>query len=143
MSGPFHIYTDGSCLPNKRGAWAYLILKDDHIMSQGSGPARRTSSNRMEFMGAMMALKAVPEGSKVILWTDSRILLDAAQTKILLWKNNGWLRPKGQAVIDLDIVKELDQLMQTRQVEWRWVRGHSGHPHNEYCDELCRKARAL
>ena len=142
MSAPLHIYTDGSCLPNKNGAWAFLVLENDVKISEGAALVKRTTSNRMEFTGAMMALRSVPEGASVILWTDSKILLEAAQSKISIWKNNGWLRPRGQAVIDLDVVKELDHLMQTRQIEWRWVRGHSGNPHNEYCDLLCRQAYA-
>lgn len=141
VSDIYHIYTDGSCLPNKRGAWAFVILKNDIKITQDCSGVRKTSSNRMEFLAAVMALKSVPVNSEVILWTDSKILIEAAQVKIQQWKNNDWQRLSGQPVVDLDVVVELEELMRSRQIEWRWVRGHSGNFYNEMCDELCRQVR--
>lgn len=135
----FQVYTDGSCFPNGFGSWAYLILKDDETWAESAGPANSTNSNRMEFQAAVMALMALPEGSKITLWTDSRVLLDAVQNKMNFWKSNQWRRKSGRPVVDLDLVQALDQMMSTHQIEWRWVRAHSGNPHNEYCDQLCRK----
>lgn len=141
MSDIYQLYTDGSCLPNKRGAWAYVVLKNDIKVAQDCAGVRKTSSNRMEFLAAVMALRNVPVDAKVILWTDSKILIEAAQIKIPQWKNNDWRRLSGQPVIDLDVVVELEELMSTRNIEWRWVRGHSGNIYNELCDELCRQVR--
>ena len=95
----------------------------------------------MEFLAAVMALRTVPMDAKVILWTDSKILIEAAQIKIPQWKNNDWRRLSGQPVIDLDVVVELEELMSARNIEWRWVRGHSGNTYNELCDKLCRQVR--
>ena len=141
MSDIYQLYTDGSCLPNKRGAWAYVVLKNDTKVAQGCAGVRKTSSNRMEFLAAVMALRTVPMDAKVILWTDSKILIEAAQIKIPQWKNNDWRRLSGQPVIDLDVVVELEELMSARNIEWRWVRGHSGNTYNELCDKLCRQVR--
>jgi ribonuclease HI len=94
----------------------------------------------MELQAAIEALKILPEGSQGILWTDSRVLLEIVHTKMMALKNNGWLRSRGQPVIDLDLVQALDELMTTRKLEWRWVRAHSGNKYNDYCEQLCRTA---
>ena len=139
----FQIYTDGGCLPNKRGAWAFVILKEHKIIQEKSGVASNTTCNRMELQASIEALKCLPKSSPAILWTDSRVLLEIVHPKISQWKANNWLRSRGQKVIDLDLVKQLDSEILQRQIEWRWVRAHSGNQHNELCDRLCRHKLGL
>ena len=140
QSQTYHIYTDGGCLPNKRGAWAFIVLSEENVLTEKSGMARATTSVRMELEAAIQALKTLPSKNPCILWTDSRVVLEIVQTKILQWKNNSWRRSRGQKVIDIDLIQQLDELISLRSIEWRWVRAHSGNKHNDHCDSLCRKA---
>lgn len=136
----FQIYTDGGCLPNKRGAWSFVIISSEKIFYQQAGSARGTTCVRMELQAVIESLKVLPVEANAILWTDCRVVLEIVESKIPTWKVNNWQRSRGQPIIDLDLVRELDELISGRKIEWRWVRAHSGNFYNDFCDELCRKA---
>lgn len=136
----FEIYTDGS-LKHGKGAWAYVISRRGRIICEDSAGQKKTSSNRMEFQAAIEALKALPENSRAKLYTDSRVMLEALE-KSPRWSANGWVKNQGQPIPEVDLIRELYTLQQQHQIEWRWVKAHSGIELNERCDELCIRARS-
>ena len=121
------IYTDGSS-KGAFGSWAYIISRHGKCIIENSGRVRRANSNNMEFQAAIEALSSVPLNSKVILFSDSRILVDAM--------NFGKSPRAHQTQIDI-----LKQLNEKHKIAWRWVKAHSGNSLNERCDELCTLAR--
>ena len=141
--GLFEIYTDGGCLPNGRGAWAYVILREGRIWREDSGRADRVCNNRMEFTAATEALAHLPVGARVRVHTDSRILIESVTRDFAEWKSRGWRRKSGRPVIFPDLMPRLDELVEAREIEWRWVRAHSGNLHNESCDARCRELLGL
>lgn len=136
----YSIYTDGGCLPNKLGAWAFIVLDNDRLLTEKSGTARGTTSVRMELEATIQALKTLPAHSHSMIWTDSRVVLEIVLDKIPQWKPRGWKRSRGQQVIDLDLILQLDELILSQKIQWRWVRAHSGNKYNDHCDSLCRLA---
>ena len=136
------IHTDGSCLRNPGGAggWAAVIeTTATGAVEEKSGGAPETTNNRMEMTAALMALRAVPEGARVALYTDSQYLKNAF-TKFWLpaWKKRGWKKADGEPVLNQDLWVQLDAAFAARQVQFHWVKGHAGNPRNERCDALAR-----
>ena len=133
------IYTDGGCEPNPgTGGWA-AILSCDGKHKELSGGAPNTTNNRMELTAALEALKALKRPCTVLLYTDSEYVKKGITEWLPSWKRRGWKRKTG-GIKNLDLWQELDALAQTHDIEWRWVRGHSGDPFNERCDELASQA---
>lgn len=136
------IHTDGSCLRNPGGAggWAAVIeTTATGAVEEKSGGDPETTNNRMELTAALMALRAVPEGARVALYTDSQYLKNAF-TKFWLpaWKKRGWKKADGEPVLNQDLWVQLDAAFAARQVQFHWVKGHAGNPRNERCDALAR-----
>lgn len=123
------IYTDGSHKA-KWGSWAFVIVHRNKIIHQGYGRESRTNSHRMEFQAAIEALKYLVPKSRVIVHTDSKVLLNAVTASLK--------RP----AVNPDQVETLFDLMAKNNVTWQWVKAHSGNKYNEICDELCRQARS-
>jgi len=118
------IYTDGSCLGNPGpGGWGALVFGDSEEPRRLSGHEAQTTNNRMELMAAIQGLEAVPTGSKVVLHSDSSYLVN---TMTKNWKRR----------VNHDLWERLDALSGSHNVEWRWVRGHSGDRWNEAADRL-------
>lgn len=134
------IYTDGS-EKDSYGAWAYVTVRDDKVLSEASGREKKTQSLRMEFQAAIQALKSLPLNSKAILYSDCRILIDTMILWRFEWKKNGWIKSKGQNIPNVDLIIQLDSLTDLHHIEWKWIKAHSGITHNERCDELCIMAR--
>ncbi|HEY5718557.1 MAG TPA: ribonuclease HI [Motiliproteus sp.] len=137
-------YTDGSCLgnPGPGGYGALLIYRDRDIhkekeLSQGY---RLTTNNRMELMAAIVALEILREPCDVVLTTDSQYVRQGITSWIQGWKRKGWKTASRQPVKNVDLWQRLDAACQQHQVDWRWVKGHSGHPENERVDDLARAA---
>ena len=101
-----------------------------------------TTNNRMELMAAIQALAALKRPSRVRLHTDSTYLKDGITRWIAGWKSNGWKTSAKKPVKNVDLWKRLDALAAGHQIEWRWVKGHAGHPDNERADGLARKGLA-
>jgi ribonuclease HI len=140
----FEIYTDGSD-KGRWGSWSYLVLRQGQIISESSGRARKTNSNRMEFQAVILALESLPansefEKNQVTLFTDCKILIDNVN-KFSAWQAADWLRKNKLPIANADLFRQLYALMQKHNVTWKWVRAHSGNPFNERCDQLCRLAR--
>ena len=134
------IYTDGSCLGNPGpGGYAAVIIFNHHRKEISQGFAHSTN-NRMELLAAIEALVALKEKCDIALTTDSQYVKNGINQWIKNWKKNGWKTSDRKPVKNSDLWKRLDLEVQRHQVEWHWVKGHSGHPENERCDELARNA---
>jgi ribonuclease HI len=133
------IYTDGACDPNPgAGGWAAVLQFGRHErVLTGAHPD--TTNNRMELTAAIEALKALNEPCRVDFYTDSQYLRRGITEWIPRWKARNWRR-KGGKLANVDLWKDLDAAIQPHQIQWRWVRGHSGHPENQRVDRLARKA---
>lgn len=134
------IYTDGSCSPNPGpGGWG-AILRYQEVEKELSGCARSTTNNRMELTAVVEALRTLKQPCKVQLYTDSQYMKNGITGWIHKWKKNGWKTASKEPVKNKDLWESLDQLVKHHEVQWFWVRGHSGHPENERCDQLARAA---
>ena len=134
------IYTDGSCLGNPGpGGYGALLIYNDHRKEISQG-FKLTTNNRMELLGAIEALATLNERCDVILTTDSQYVRQGITQWIHGWKRKGWKTASRQPVKNVDLWQRLDSLAQQQNVEWRWVKGHSGHPENERVDDLAREA---
>ncbi len=136
------IHTDGACSGNPGpGGWG-AVLEFDGRERELFGGAPATTNNRMELTAAIEALRVLKEGASAELHTDSEYLKKGITQWIRGWKRNGWRTSARAPVKNADLWRALDALTSTRDVDWRWVRGHAGHDLNERADELARKGMA-
>ena len=136
------IFTDGSCLvnPGGPGGWA-AVMKYNGNTREISGGVKASTNNRMEMTAAVEALGSLKEPCQVTLYTDSQYLKNAFTNGwIKNWKKNGWKTAAKKPVKNKDLWLKLDVLMSKHQVDLKFVRGHTGHPENERCDELAKSA---
>jgi ribonuclease HI len=137
------IYTDGSCLGNPGfGGWAAIIFLNDKKIKI-NGKKRNTTNNQMELMAPIKALKKIPVGKKVQIYTDSKYVKMGITEWIESWKKNNWKTSSKKKVKNKDLWKELDHLSKKHQIKWLWVKGHSGDIANEEVDQLAREAANL
>ena len=132
-----NIYTDGACKGNPgAGGWA-AILECDGYEKELCGGEKSTTNNRMELTAAIEGLSALTKECKVVLYSDSQYLVNAINKGWLSsWKKNGWRKADKSQVLNDDLWKKLDALLQKYETEFIWVRGHDGHAYNERCDAL-------
>ncbi|MBC8258039.1 MAG: ribonuclease HI [SAR324 cluster bacterium] len=138
------IYTDGACSPNPGiGGWgAVLISKEHELRTELSGSEVDSTNNRMELTAAINALRALKKPCQVRLFTDSSYLKNAFELKWLNnWKTKNWKTKGGKPVANKDLWLLLLEVSNKHQVSWHWVKGHSGDPENDRCDELAVNAR--
>lgn len=136
MSHTIEIFTDGACKGNPGpGGWGVLLRLGEHQKSLYGGELL-TTNNRMELMAAIQGLTALKRPAKVILTTDSEYVMKGIREWLPNWKKRGWKTAAKQPVKNADLWQQLDVLAAQHEVEWRWVRGHSGHAENEIADEL-------
>ena len=134
-----NIYTDGACRGNPGiGGWGVLIEYED-FNKELFGGEKHTTNNRMELMAAIQGLKALNENCIVHLTTDSKYVMDGINSWIMNWKKNNWKNSQKQSVKNKDLWIQLDKLNEQHDVNWHWVKGHSGHPQNELADQLAHK----
>ena len=137
---PVDIFTDGACSGNPGpGGWG-AILRYSGVEKELSGGAPETTNNRMEMMAAIAALEALTRPSRVRLYTDSTYVKDGITKWIHAWKARGWKTASKKPVKNQDLWQRLEAALGGHEVEWFWVKGHSGHPENERADELARAA---
>jgi len=140
MTKQIELYTDGSCLGNPGpGGYGVVMRYKQHQKELARG-FRLTTNNRMELMAAIAGLAALTESCHVNLTTDSQYVRQGITQWIKNWRKRGWLTANKEPVKNVDLWKQLDQQVQRHQVHWHWVRGHTGHPENERCDQLARQA---
>jgi len=134
------IYTDGSCLGNPgKGGWAAIILIEEKKIKI-KGRKKNTTNNQMELMAPIQALKKIPSGKKVEIYTDSKYVKMGITEWIKNWKKNNWKNSSKKKVKNIELWKELDNLSEKHQIKWSWVKGHSGNIFNEEVDQLAREA---
>lgn len=135
-------FTDGGCRGNPGvGAWAFLLVDSAsrHALERADGE-QETTNNRMEMSAAIHALRAVKtSGKRILVLSDSKYLIGCCTEWMAGWKRNGWKR-KGGPLKNLDLLHQLDELIATHHVVWKWVAGHSGHDGNEHVDRLANEA---
>ena len=134
------IFTDGACRGNPGpGGWAALLCygKAEKLIK---GAEADTTNNRMELMAAIQALAALTRSGQVSLTTDSQYVRQGITSWVTRWKQNGWRTASRQPVKNQDLWIELDKLVGEHEVEWHWVKGHSGHPQNELVDQAANEA---
>jgi ribonuclease HI len=135
-------FTDGGCRGNPGvGAWAFVLVDvDTRKALEAAGGEPLTTNNRMEMGAAIAALEAVKKlDTKILIVTDSKYLIGCCTQWMAGWKAKGWKR-KGDPLKNLDLLKQLDELIAQRVVTFRWVAGHSGHDGNEHVDRLGNEA---
>jgi ribonuclease HI len=141
-TGVVEIFTDGACSGNPGpGGWGAVLRYGGHEREM-MGHADATTNNRMEMMAAIAALEALKRPSRVHIHTDSQYLRDGITRFIHAWKARGWKTADKKPVKNIDLWTRLEAAMKSHQVEWFWVRGHSGHVENERADALARAAIA-
>ena len=137
------IYTDGSCLENPgNGGWAAIII-DDGKKTQIKGSKKNTTNNQMELIATIQALKKIPKGSKVEMFTDSKYVKSGITEWIHNWKKNGWKTANKQEVKNKELWTELDHLNSKFEISWNWVKAHSTDKLNNEVDLLAREAANL
>ena len=140
-------YTDGACSGNPGpGGWgALLVASQDGTVVKSrelSGGEPDTTNNRMELMAAIAALEALERASNLTVVTDSAYVKGGITAWMHGWKRNGWKTSTRKPVKNEDLWKRLDAAQARHTVEWKWVKGHAGHPENEKADELARAGMA-
>lgn len=134
------IYTDGACSGNPGpGGWAAILFwnGEEKELSGGENP---TTNNRMELKAAIEGLNALKAQSSVILYTDSRYVMDGLTKWLPRWKANGWKTADKKPVKNEDLWRMLEEAASRHEVDWQWVAGHSGDVGNERADALAREA---
>jgi ribonuclease HI len=133
------IYTDGACRGNPGpGGWGAILIYGGHEKEM-SGGEPDTTNNRMELMAAIQALEALTRPCAIELHTDSQYVRTGISEWLALWKARNWRTQSKGKVKNEDLWRRLDTARERHTVDWRWVKGHNGHPLNERADALARK----
>ncbi len=134
------VYTDGSCLENPgKGGWAAIIINESG-RTEIKGSKENTTNNQMELTAPIMALKEIPKGSKVQIFTDSKYVKSGITEWIHNWKKNGWKTADKKKVKNKDLWTRLDDLSKVFDIEWIWVKAHSTDVLNNEVDLLARSS---
>jgi ribonuclease HI len=136
------VFTDGACSGNPGpGGWG-VVMRWGEVEKELFGGEEDTTNNRMELLAVISALNALKRPVRVVVHTDSTYVQQGISKWIHGWKKNGWKTKDKQPVKNADLWRALDAAASRHQVEWRWVKGHAGHPENERADALARKGIA-
>jgi ribonuclease HI len=139
MKHAVEIYTDGACRGNPGpGGWGALLRYGD-VDKQLYGGEHLTTNNRMELKAVIEALSALSKPCKVTLTSDSTYVLKGIREWLPNWKKRGWRTAGKKPVKNEDLWKTLDDLAEMHEIEWHWVKGHSGHIENELVDQLANR----
>ena len=134
------IYTDGACVPNPGpGGWGAFLRHGLHEKELCGGEAGTTTNNRMELLAPIMALEALTRRSRVELFTDSVYVRSGITKWVTGWQRNGWKTSAKQPVKNVDLWQRLVAACDEHDVEWHWVKGHSGIDGNERADRLASR----
>jgi ribonuclease HI len=134
------IYTDGACRGNPGpGGWGALLIAGER-RKEVSGAEAATTNNRMELKAAIEGLSALKRRCRVLLYTDSKYVLQGITEWLPQWKARGWRTAAREPVKNQDLWERLDAAAAAQDIEWHWVKGHSGDDGNEYVDALANRA---
>jgi len=139
MSQPVEIYTDGACKGNPGpGGWG-AVLRYGGRERELFGGEPHTTNNRMELTAVIRALEALTRSVEVVVHTDSQYVQKGISEWLPRWKARGWKTSDRKPVSNVDLWQQLDALAAQHRIDWRWVRGHAGHPENERADALANR----
>ena len=134
------IFTDGACRGNPGvGGWGVLLRYQGKIREL-CGYQADTTNNQMELMAAIQGLEALNRPCQVILTTDSQYVRQGITEWLSGWKRKGWRTAAGKPVKNMELWQRLEKATTSHQIDWRWVKGHSGHAENERVDQLANLA---
>ena len=137
-----YLYTDGACKGNPgAGGWGAVLRYGSREKELFGGEAH-TTNNRMELTAIIQGLAALKRPCAVVIYTDSQYVKNGMEKWIHGWKKNGWKTASKQPVKNEDLWRQLDQLAAQHQIQWQWVRGHTGHAENERADALANQGVA-
>ncbi|MAU97242.1 MAG: hypothetical protein CMP81_15385 [Fulvimarina sp.] len=136
------IFTDGACEPNPgAGGWGFVVFRGAEEIHAACGGDDATTNNRMEMVGALQALRWLDDRQPAVVWTDSEYLRNGCTKWRQSWKKKRWTRGPDKPLLNADLWRQLDDLLDRRLVEIRWTRGHVGTIGNERADELAGQGR--
>lgn len=139
MSKLVEIFTDGACRGNPGpGGWG-VLLRYGKIEKSLHGGEKETTNNRMELVAAIKALEFLKKPCEIVLTTDSEYVRRGITEWIDRWKSRNWKTANRQPVKNVDLWMKLNQLSDCHEIEWRWVKGHSGHRENDMVDNLANQ----
>ena len=139
MSELIEAFTDGACRGNPgSGGWGVLLRFNDHE-KRLCGGEHETTNNRMELMAVIQALECLNRECKVKVTSDSQYVLKGISEWMENWKKRGWKTAAKKPVKNVDLWLRLDKARESHEIEWVWVKGHSGHIENEIADELANQ----
>ncbi len=137
---PVEIFTDGACRGNPgKGGWGLLMRYGD-TEKEAYGYEKQTTNNQMELMAVIQGLESLKRPCDIILTTDSKYVIQGITEWIGGWKARGWKTASKKPVKNKELWQRLDKAIEPHNIEWRWVKGHSGHVENERVDALANKA---
>ena len=140
MNSILKIYTDGACRGNPGvGGWG-AILKYENQIKEIKGFSKETTNNIMELTAVIESLKQLNRPCDIIITTDSNYVKNGITEWIHNWKKNGWKTANKKLVKNKELWVNLDELVQANTIDWKWIKGHSGHPENERADTLANLA---
>jgi ribonuclease HI len=133
------MFTDGACRGNPGpGGWG-VLLRYGEVEKTLYGGEQHTTNNRMELMAVIKGLEALKKPCKLKITTDSKYVLGGITEWMPNWKKRNWKTASKKPVQNVDLWQQLDALVSQHEIEWDWVKGHSGHPENELADELANR----
>ena len=133
------MFTDGACRGNPgKGGWG-VLLRYGSAEKQLYGGDPETTNNQMELTAVIKGLEALKKPSPVAITTDSRYVLEGITEWLPNWKKRNWKTAGKKPVKNLELWQQLDELVSRHEIEWHWVKGHSGHPDNELADQLANR----
>ncbi len=139
MTSKVEMFTDGACRGNPgKGGWGVLLRYGDVEKTLHGGEAM-TTNNRMELTAVIKGLEALNKACKVHVTTDSKYVLSGITEWMDNWKRRNWKTANKKPVLNVELWQRLDELVSRHEVEWEWVKGHSGHPENEIADQLANQ----
>ncbi len=139
MSDVIEAFTDGACRGNPGpGGWGVLLRFNGHEKRLFGGEVE-TTNNRMELMAVIQALESLNRECKVKVTSDSQYVLKGINEWMVNWKKRGWKTAAKKPVKNVDLWQRLDKARESHDIEWAWIKGHSGHIENEIADELANQ----
>jgi len=135
-----NLYTDGACKGNPGpGGWGVVIIKNGKPVDEIYGGEINTTNNRMELLAVIHGLNQIEKADMVRVNTDSMYVKNGITSWINKWVENGWKTAAKKDVANKDLWLKLQSIVETREITWNWVRGHSGDTGNERADFLANK----
>ena len=139
MTQIVEIYTDGACRGNPgKGGWGALLRYGDAEKNLYGGE-ELTTNNRMELTAVIKGLEALTKSCRIKITTDSKYVLQGVTEWMPNWKKRSWRTANKKPVLNVELWQQLDELVAQHEIEWDWVKGHSGHPENELADHLANQ----